>query len=544
MATTMEWLATQKLMSGFEWLAGESGKGKIITGVNIMDNPDTIRFLTGGELILSTGYFLTSDEQLRQNFIPDLVKKNCAGLGIALKRYMDMLPASMLEEANRLNFPIISIPFEQNFSDISMIVYREILKDEVSDTETIYKMYRKLNEVIIHEHSLLDTMNTLFEQTNCPVLLANSRLEFIECSTVCIDANDYVESYPVFSPDETNIILNEYDKKPFQVSTKFEKIIFPIRDRNHLLGFLCFIKNISAFSTSTYNFVFSILSLLAIELINNTLKRQSNLQKQNNFIRSILSGNLSEFDMISQCNLYGFDYNTSRICAVIHPEIGLDKQVEERTKIRESLDLTVRSQISLSNRIIYKFNYDQNIILFFLSTQFSSQDPVDAVKTFLDKLLEKLEARNLSCTIGLSECLQGIETVKPSFLEAMDAMQLGKKIHPRQHVFYYNDDIIYHILSCSMSSPHLKSFYLNALSPLVAFDKQYNACLFDTLLTYFKYGFNIKEASQALYIHRNTMATRLEKIKELIPCDFSNFNESVIYLLSFYAYELLEKPEK
>lgn len=544
MATTMKWLAEQTIMPDFKWLAGRGGGANSITGVNIMDNPDTIRFLTGGELILSTGYFLKNDAHLRQNFIKDLAGKQCAGLGIALKRYLDMLPPEMLQDADRLNFPIISVPFEQNFSEISMIVYREILKEEISDTETIYEMYRKLNEVIIHEHSLKDTMQMICELTKCPVVLANNRLEYMESSSVCETGGQDMEETFLFTASEAEHLLDEYDTKQFQVSTKAGRILFPIRDKEHLLGFLCFTGHTESFSARKYNFVFSILSLLAIELVNNTLKQQSNLQKQNHFIRNILSGNLSELDMVSQCNLYGFDYTSPRICAVIHPEIGLDKQFEERNEIRGKIDLILRGQISLSDRTIYKFNYDQNIILFFVSAPSSTRNSAAEIKEWTSRLTDRLNSQNLPCSIGLSESLQGIDTVKSSFLEAMDAMRLGKKIHPEQQVFYYSDDIIYHILSCTMSIPHLKAFYLNTLSPVVEFDRKNNGCLFETLSMYFACGFNIKETAQALYIHRNTMASRLEKIKELVPCNFTDFNEAAVLLLSFYAYKLLGKPEK
>ncbi len=541
MSTSMEWLATQQILPDFKWIAGKGGKDNVITGVNIMDNPDTVRFLVGGELILSTGYFLINDDKLRRNFIHDLVEKKCAGLGIALKRYLDKLPESMIEEADRLDFPIISIPFEQNFAEISMMIYRKILKEEMADTETVYQMYRKLNEIIIHEHSLRDTLNTIYDLIGCPVILTNNRLEFLERSHSTGQDNDYIENQLIFDPIETESILNEYDIKHFQVTTSLARILFPIRDKDNLLGFLCFVENTDSFSTNKYNFVFSILSLLAIELINNTLRQQSNLQKQNNFIRNILSGNLSEFDMISQCNLYGFDYISPRICAVIHPEIGLDKQFEERASIRERFDFLIRGQISRSNQIIYKFNYERNFILFFLSHSSFSHSNTNEAKEFVEQLAKLMDAQNFTYNIGVSECLQGIDTVQSSFLEAMDALQIGKKVHAKSHIFQYNEDIIYHTLSNSISSPHLKNFYLNTLKSLIEFDKQNNASLFETLHMYFKCNFSIKETSKALYIHRNTMASRLEKIKELLPYDLSDFNNSAILLLSFYAYELLEK---
>ena len=539
MSASMDWLATQQIIPNFQWIAGKGGRDNVITNVNIMDNPDTIRFLIGGELILSTGYFLMNDDTLRRNFIKNLSEKKCAGLGIALKRYLNQLPEAMIEEADRLNFPIISVPFEQNFAEISRMVYRKIMQDEMSDTETIYQMYRELNERIIHEHSLRDTLNTICHLVECPVILTNHRLEFWECSYPAPQNAALAENQLIFPQVEAERILKDYESRQFQVVTGSGWILFPIRDREKLLGFLCFTENTECFTTNKYNFIFSILSLLAIELVNNTLKQQSTLQKHNYFIRNILSGNLSEFDMVSQCNLYGFDYMSPRICAVIQPEIDLDKPFEERASILERFDFLIRGQISGANQMIYKFNYERNIILFFLSGSSFLHNTENMAKEFIRQLARLMDVQGFTCNIGVSECLEGIQTLKTSFLEAMDALQIGKKVHRESHIFQYGEDIIYHTLANSMSSPHLKNFYLKALNPLVEFDRQNNASLFETLHMYFKCGFSIKDTSEALYIHRNTTASRLEKIRELLPYDLSDFNDSAILLLSFYAYELL-----
>ena len=60
------------------------------------------------------------------------------------------------------------------------------------------------------------------------------------------------------------------------------------------------------------------------------------------------------------------------------------------------------------------------------------------------------------------------------------------------------------------------------LNPLLIYDKKNNQNLIDTLREYLKCGQNVSQASQNLYIHRNTMIKRVEKIEELLGCSIKN----------------------
>ena len=65
MNTTIDWLVSQNIIDGFHWITGNKSGLNEITCVNIMDNPDTIRWFKGGELVLSTGYLMKDDPTLR-----------------------------------------------------------------------------------------------------------------------------------------------------------------------------------------------------------------------------------------------------------------------------------------------------------------------------------------------------------------------------------------------------------------------------------------------------------------------------------------------
>ena len=94
-------------VKGARIVAGFKKANNIIYNVNIIDNPDSYGWFTAGDFLLTTGYIYQNNPELQKQVIRELAEMNCAGLGIKIKRYWDEIPLVMIEEANKLNLPIV-----------------------------------------------------------------------------------------------------------------------------------------------------------------------------------------------------------------------------------------------------------------------------------------------------------------------------------------------------------------------------------------------------------------------------------------------------
>lgn len=63
--------------------------------------------------------------------------------------------------------------------------------------------------------------------------------------------------------------------------------------------------------------------------------------------------------------------------------------------------------------------------------------------------------------------------------------------------------------------------------------KRLDAEIIRTIDIFFKSGLNLSEASKELYIHRNTLIYRIEKIEKYTGFDIRNFNEAMIFKMIF-----------
>lgn len=62
-----------------------------------------------------------------------------------------------------------------------------------------------------------------------------------------------------------------------------------------------------------------------------------------------------------------------------------------------------------------------------------------------------------------------------------------------------------------------------------------------TIEVFFECGLNISDASKELYVHRNTLIYRLDKIQKFTTYDIRNFNEAVIFKIAFLTWKENQK---
>lgn len=128
-------------------VAGESGLDNVIRSVNVMEVPDIVNWVHPGELLVSTLYPLRDDKAAVDTLIPLLAEKGLAGLAVTPDSYIDELPKCMVEDANRLGFPLIELPPRVSFVDIIQPLTSKILDlqaDELQQSDAILRQFLDL----------------------------------------------------------------------------------------------------------------------------------------------------------------------------------------------------------------------------------------------------------------------------------------------------------------------------------------------------------------------------------------------------------------
>jgi len=162
-------------------VAGESGLDNVVGSVNVMEVPDIVDWVRRGELLVSTFYPLRDDKAAVETLIPRLVEKGLAGLAVTPESYIDELPKCMVDDADRLGFPLIELPPRVSFVDIIQPLTSKILDlqaDELQQSDAILRRFldlvlvggdysdiaRVISEVCGHSVSIVDRFRRILGQ--------------------------------------------------------------------------------------------------------------------------------------------------------------------------------------------------------------------------------------------------------------------------------------------------------------------------------------------------------------------------------------------
>lgn len=143
---------------------------------------------------------------------------------------------------------------------------------------------------------------------------------------------------------------------------------------------------------------------------------------------------------------------------------------------------------------------------------------------------------------GIGQAEMGIEKISVSYRQALDVIDMKKREITDAGVSLYRELGLYKILLPMKGEKILVDLYTQHLQPLVHYDKTNETDYLPLLECYFRNNGNINETSGQLYLHRNTINYKLNKIEKILHCDLSNLEDRtklIIALMIYYIHRPL-----
>ncbi|QBY10362.1 PucR family transcriptional regulator [Deinococcus metallilatus] len=136
MQTTLHDLLALPAFAEIEVACGRAQLGQPVTWVHISELPDAARFLTGGELLLSTGLpLLTMTESAQETYLHSLAQGGAVGLLLELVRNVQEVPPALLAAARQLDCPLLVARREVSFEQLTKAAHARILAPVTAPAE-------------------------------------------------------------------------------------------------------------------------------------------------------------------------------------------------------------------------------------------------------------------------------------------------------------------------------------------------------------------------------------------------------------------------
>ncbi|MEG0750510.1 MAG: helix-turn-helix domain-containing protein [Oscillospiraceae bacterium] len=164
-------------------------------------------------------------------------------------------------------------------------------------------------------------------------------------------------------------------------------------------------------------------------------------------------------------------------------------------------------------------------------------DPHD-IEKLARSIADTLESEHyLKAVVGIGTTVPGIKELASSFKDAQVALEVGKVFDTEHAIISYDNlgiaRLIYQ-LPTTLCEMFLKEVFKKG-----SIDSLDQETLF-TIQRFFENNLNVSETSRGLFVHRNTLVYRLEKIKKLTGLDLREFDHAIVFKVALMVRKYLD----
>lgn len=561
---TIKDLLEFKAIEGLKIVAGEKGINNEISIVNIIENPEAFDWLSPNELLLSTGYIFKDNEELQNRIIKELSEINCAGLVVKMKRYFDRLPQNMIDEANRLGLPLLELPFEYTLSRVISII-----------NEKASGRYDLLNRKTLDMHNLffritlegggIERISSLLSETIMnPIVLVDRDWKLLHYTehrdnkvplAYCLDLaknrpvfnKSFIESIPNNISEIKKSIKRIYHLEGMEIKCR----ILPVAVANHIYGYIVVWQTVRELTEFDFIILEQASTNMAFERIKAREIEEVKLKIRQDFFDDLLTGKITSSESIQTLSeLHGLHSNYKYFCMVINIEPQelvqhedfIAKKVYLENKARKCVDL-VYDHSNLVNGEITAFHRNNRIIILVGQQENRPSITINEAKKYANDIFFILnrQVQNTTFLIGIGSQYSKIHSLHKSFSEANESIRLMQKFEDRGGISHFEDHSVYHFLDSNIKDMELEDFFMKSLGKIYEHDRLHGTSYIVTLENFFGNNLNISETAKAMFLHRNTLIYRIEKIKEILNSDLKNSEELLQIQLALKIFRLLNK---
>jgi purine catabolism regulator len=534
-------------------VAGFKGLSKDITGFTIVDEPNILRWLKGGEFIVSLGYVTSNNRFLLKSLIPDLVQKGCVGLGIKLGAYYDEVPEEFIELGNQYDFPIIVISQSLRFTDIAFLVYQNMFDNELRITDRMNLLYRKITRIVFSDASVESMLFNISETIGNPVILLNKDYELIAYENPEANSGDLNSIFhlkkgdPVLTKSITRSLAKNYSTSKFdyyemdyvQENASQEITVIPIDSFDTVWGHFLIPTIATPFDKEWYQIINSIKSAVSIYMLKNYLSPSSTKNSKNNFLNMVLlSENITDYNIRYHAKLYDFDYELKRVCINLKVPDYENYSYAKRNSIKQTVDSIIRRISTMYHLKHYSVYLNENFCFYLFFPNEKSDTYLNALvrEACLD-IQDQCEHNQINYLIGTSDYSQAIADIPLSFKQSLDIINVGLKVYPDEQCYLFRSLKVYYLLYTSLDKVAMERL-ASSLTPLLTYDQENHTKYLGSLEQYIKDKYNLTKAAKSLHLHRNTLVYRLEKIREILDLPLIDEEEFFSLQLALNALKL------
>ncbi|MFB9839176.1 PucR family transcriptional regulator [Actinoallomurus acaciae] len=478
-------------LSGARVIAGESGLGRVVQRLNVMEVPDILGWVKPHELLLTTGYPLRNTPQSLGHLVADLDERGLAAIAIKLGRYLDGLPDEMLEQADRLGFPLILLANDVGFDDVLNQVLTDILNRQAAILARTEEVHRALVQIVLCGGGLQEITDEVAGLLGAAVAVIDG------------DGHELVAS-----GDERYLAaLREGDPGPAaEYGAHGDRTVVPVVAGGYTYGRMTAVGE----TAPEVAMLERAATVAALVITKQQAVSAVESKYRADFLRDVLTGRPGGGDehVVAHSASFGWDLGRPVMVVVAELDRGPAGVTDERM-LQDRLTSALTSAVRRRDRkgAVAGFSHEVVAVLGADACDITTLAK-DATAVFGDA------GRTFSLGVSRTAAVPG--DLPAAYDQAVKAVRVGRQLHGDGAVAHFDQLGVFRLLSLVGDTAELHAFVGETLGELAGDGDPEAVDLRRTLQVLLETNLNVAETARRLHFHYNTLRYRIGKLERLL----------------------------
>jgi purine catabolism regulator len=527
-------------------VTGEAAIDVPVRWVHISELRDPTPWLSGGEVLLTTGMQLNTAERQRE-FVSRLADHQLAALGFGVGFGHQRVPPALAEAAAQREFPVFEVPYEVPFIAVTEAAFTQLVNEQYAVLRRAIAAHERLERVVLSERGLEALAGTLATLLGAAVLVFDPRGEPLVQRAF----------RRALEPDVVATLQRElYDRGRRREARTFLPAHAELADRALALpvaadgrpgsglgatervpeAWLVAIKDNGPLSDFDRLTLHQAVTIVALELLRGRVAGDTERRLAGDVLAAIVDGELTGLELSRRLEPFGL---SERVAAIVvqRPNDGRGSP----TPVEDALGSALREEVA------------SGLVASSGSLTCALVAGIDEPELFAlaERVGERLPAElGLGLRIGVGRPVAGGDA-RRSFHEArcaVEALALGgaEPAHsgsgssngcPR--LATYKDLGSFQLLLSLQDDEALRLFCDSILGPIEASEGHYGGELMRSLEAFIEENGQWERAAKRLYCHRHTLRYRIRRVEELTGRNLSSARDRIEFWLALRGRELV-----
>jgi purine catabolism regulator len=551
-------LTVRELLRGLDvrLISGEEALDAPVRWVHISELQDPTTWLSGGEVLLTTGMALETPEQQRE-FVGRLADHQLAALGFGVGFSHDEVPPALVRAAAEREFPVFAVPYEVPFIAVTEAAFTQLVNEQYAVLRRALAAHERLERVVLSERGLDALAGTLATLIGAAVLVFDARGEPLVQRAF----------RRTLEPDEVAALQAElWDRRkrshppraflPSHPGLADRSLALPVAaDGGALNGgdprgervpqaWLVAIKDgggpLSDFDRLTLH---QAVTIVALELLRGRVAGDTERRLAGDVLAAVVAGELTGAELARRLEPFGL---AERVAAIVVPRPnGGRGRVGSGPPVDDALAQALRDEAA------------PGLVASTGSLTCGLVPGVEEEELFAlaDRVAERLKgAPGAPLNIGVGRPVAGADA-RRTFHEArcaVEALAMGSDVPMHNgapgngthlatapRVATYKDLGSFQLLLSLQDDEALRLFCDSILGPIEASEGHYGGELMRSLEAFIEENGQWERAARRLYCHRHTLRYRIRRVEELTGRNLSSARDRIEFWLALRGRELV-----